>query len=231
MSSTATSARVARCALSAAFLVSCSDAGADGSSPNQPGDAYPLVWTLDNTASIGGQTPMVLGDPTLQDGALCFDGVDDALVFPEHPILGLEAFTVEVRFLPHAAGPAEQRFVHMQELNAPNRMLIETRVNPDSTFHLDTYLRSGTAELTLVDPAKTHPTDVWHWAALSYDGLVQRHFVDAAEELSGEVLFAPLAAGQMSVGTRLNQVDWYQGCASELRIHARAVPAEELGRE
>ena len=58
-----------------------------------------------------------------------------------------------------------------------------------------------------------------------------RHFVDATEELSGEVIFAPLAAGQMSLGTRLTLEDWYKGCASELRIHARAVPAEGLGHD
>ena len=223
-----TVALLARLAPLAAFLVACS--GGDETAP-APEDTDPVVWILDNTTSIGGQTPMVLGAPELRDGALCFDGVDDALIFPAHPLEGLEVFTVEVRFLPDATGPAEQRFIHMQETNTPSRMLIETRVNADSTFYLDTYLRSGSAELTLADPSKTHSTDVWHWAALSYDGSVQRHFLDAVEELSGEVIFAPLGAGQASVGTRLTLEDWYKGCASELRIHARAVPAEELGRD
>lgn len=222
---------VAGTALVAALLAACSDTADEGAPSDSPDDTDPLVWILDNTTSIGGQTPMVLGEPVVRDGALCFDGVDDALIFPEHPVAGFGTFTLEVRFLPDATGAAEQRFVHLQELNTPNRMLIETRVNPDATFYLDTYLRSGTAELTLVDPATTHATDVWHWAALSYDGTTQRHFVDATEELSGEVIFAPLGAGQMSIGTRLNQVDWYKGCASELRIHARAVPAEELGHD
>jgi hypothetical protein len=223
-------ARSVSSALLAASRVACSGADDDGSSPD-PEDADPLVWILDNTASIGGQTPMVLGAPEVRDGALCFDGVDDALVFPEHPIEGMQTFTVEVRFLPDATGAVEQRFVHMQETNTPNRMLIETRVNADATFYLDTYLRSANAELTLADPARIHPTDVWHWAALSYDGQTQRHFVDATEELSGEVIFAPLAAGQMSLGTRLTLEDWYKGCASELRIHARAVSAEELAHD
>jgi hypothetical protein len=223
-----TVALVARVAPLAAFVVACSDG--DETAP-APEGTDPVVWILDNTTSIGGQTPMVLGEPVVSDGALCFDGVDDALIFSAHPLEGLDTFTVEVRFLPDGTGPVEQRFVHMQETNTPSRMLIETRVNADSTFYLDTYLRSGNAELTLADPSKTHPTDVWHWAALSYDGSVQRHFLDAVEELSGEVIFAPLAAGQASVGTRLTLEDWYKGCASELRIHARAVPAEELGRD
>ena len=236
------SPRAARSALLAGFLVACADAVDEGASADSPEDTDPLVWILDNTTSIGGQTPMVLGEPEVRDGALCFDGVNDALIFPEHPIAGLASFTVEVRFLPDATGAVEQRFVHMQETNTPNRMLIETRINPVAllggapappvaTFHLDTYLRSGNAELTLVDPAKTHPTDVWHWAALSYDGTTQRHFVDATEELSGDVIFAPLGAGQMSLGVRLTVVDWYKGCASELRIHRRSVPARELARD
>jgi len=215
-------------AFAPSLVAACSD---DAAPPDGDEASKDLVWILDNTESIGGVTPMVLGEPTVTDGALCFDGVDDALVFPVNPLEGLAAFTVEVRFRPDATGAAEQRFVHMQETGAPNRALIETRVSTDGTFHLDTYLRSGTSELTLIDPAKTHPTDAWHWAALSYDGGTQRHFVDAAEELSGAVTFAPLGAGQMSVGTRINLVDWYKGCASELRFHDRALPADALGRD
>src|SRR5262245_10748469 len=90
-------------ALFAASLVACSDTDDGGTSPD-PEDSYPLVWILDNTASIGGQTPMVLGEPAVREGALCFDGVDDALIFPEHPLEGMGTFTVEVRFLPDATG-------------------------------------------------------------------------------------------------------------------------------
>src|SRR5262245_28114489 len=105
-------------------------------------DASDVVWVLDNTQSIGGQIPMVLGEPTVADGALCFDGMNDALIFEAHPLAGLSAFTVEVRFRPDSTGPAEQRFIHMQEGSTVNRALIETRIDADASWHLDTYLRS-----------------------------------------------------------------------------------------
>jgi Concanavalin A-like lectin/glucanases superfamily len=210
------------------LVVACSSEDDEPPPTDEPMD---LVWILDNTQSIGGHTPTVLGAPTVTDGALCFDGVDDALIFSTNPLEGLAAFTVEVRFLADSTGAVEQRFVHLQQTSSPNRALIETRVAPNGSWHLDTYLRSGTAELALIDPAKTHPTDIWQWAALSYANGTQRHFVDAVEELSGAVAFAPLGAGEMSIGTRINQVDWFKGCASELRIHDRALPTGELGRD
>ena len=214
--------------LAVACLFACSSEDEKPPAADEPLD---LVWILDNTESIGGHTPTVLGAPTVTDGALCFDGIDDALIFSTNPLEGLAAFTVEVRFLPDSTGAIEQRFVHMQQTSSPNRALIETRVSPDGTWHLDTYLRSGTAELALIDPTKTHPTDTWQWAALSYENGTQRHFVDAVEELSGAVAFAPLGAGEMSIGTRINQVDWFKGCASELRIHDRALASVELARD
>jgi hypothetical protein len=213
--------------LAAFFAFACSD-GDEGSRGN---GAEAVVWILDNTESIGGQTPTVLGNPELTGGALCFDGKGDALIFPSHPLAGLARFTVEVRFLPTSIGPPEQRFIHMQEAATVNRAMIETRIAPDGTWHLDTYLRSGTAELTLIDPINAHPAGSWHWAALSYENGTQKHFVNAYEELSGAVEFPPLAPGEMSIGTRLTREDWFQGCASELRVHARALAADELMHE
>jgi hypothetical protein len=226
MSSLSRNARPALSVFTALLGSACTTGGGEG-----PKDADGVVWVLDNTESIGGQTPSVLGNPEVTDGALCFDGVDDALVLPAHPLAGLEKFTVEVRFLPASVGPPEQRFIHMQEATTVNRAMIETRVGADGTWHLDTYLRSGTAELTLIDPVNAHPADSWHWAALSYENGTQKHFVDAHEELSGAVEFAPLAPGEMSIGTRLTRVDWFRGCASELRVHARALAADELMHE
>jgi hypothetical protein len=229
--SSAASARSAIVSFALAALPALAACSSEDAKPAGGDDPMELVWILDNTESIGGHEPTVLGEPAVTDGALCFDGLDDALVFATNPLEGLAAFTVQVRFNPDAAGAVEQRFVHFQQTAAPNRALIETRVGTDGSWHLDTYLRSGTAELTLIDPAKTHPTGVWHWAALSYENGTQRHFVDGTEELSGALDFAPIGAGELSLGTRINRVDWFAGCASELRIHDRALPATELGRD
>jgi hypothetical protein len=49
--------------------------------------------------------------------------------------------------------------------------------------------------------------------------------------MSGTITFAPLGAGETSIGVRLTREDWFKGCASELRVHDRALPASELERE
>jgi hypothetical protein len=211
------------------LLMTCAAAACSNSDDGVPPAPSETRWVIDNIDSIGGQTPQLLGAPRLDAGAVCFDGVDDALLFPAHPLAGLSAFTLQVRFRPDAGGPAEQRFIHAQAAGSEHRVLIETRVNANE-WYLDTYLRSGTTESTLVDPARTHPADLWYWAALSYANGTMRHFVDGTEEASAAIAFEPLAAGELGVGVRLNQMYWFKGCISELRIAAQALPPDQLRR-
>jgi hypothetical protein len=190
-----------------------------------------VSWLFDNLRSVNGHIPRVLGNPIptrLEPGvALCFNGVDDGLIFDENPLQGRAAFTLEVLFRPDAAGPAAQRFVHIQESNSESRALIETRVTRDS-FYLDTFLSSKDAKATLADPALSHPTSSFHWAALSYSAGRMRQFMDGAQELEATLAFTPLGPGQMSVGVRLNQKFWFKGCIREVRFTPRALPAAQL---
>lgn len=197
--------------------------------PSEAGNT--VIWIVDNKSSVNGRTPTVLGEPVvtrLEPGpALCFDGVDDGLIFQENPLQGRAAFTVEVLFRPDAAGPAEQRFVHLQETGSENRAMIETRVAANS-FYLDTFLTSNGAKVTLAEPTLSHPTSSFHWAALSYANGRMRQFMNGVEELTGELGFAPLGPGQMSLGVRLNRKHWFKGCIRELRFTSSALPAERL---
>lgn len=212
-------------ALALLAFFGCSRAGRSNSTPEA------VIWRIDSTSTINGLTPTVLGAPTVADvgpgNAVCFDGVDDGLVFGANPLAGKKAFTVEVSFRPDADGPAEQRFVHIQEAGSPNRAMIETRV-ASSAFYLDTFLASGSSKVTLVEPKLLHPTGRLYWAALSYEAGRMRHFIDGVEELSGALEFAPLGPGEMSLGVRLNRQYWFKGCIRELRFWSRALPANEL---
>ncbi len=187
---------------------------------------------VDNLSALGGQPLTVLGEPTVSETdagtAVCFDGVDDALVLAGNPIAGLTAFTLELHFRPDADGGVEQRVVHLQEEGTMNRALLETRSTPEGDFYLDTFLLSGGAQLTLADETALHPLGEFTWVALSYDGQTMRHYVAGVEEASGAVAFSALADGQTSIGVRLNQVSWFKGCVRELRCSPQALAADSL---
>jgi hypothetical protein len=195
------------------------------------GDPEARSFIFDNTTSIGGLTPTVLGAPTVSNtgygSVVCFDGVDDALIFAESPIEGLAQFTLEALLLPAEDGPAGQRFLHLEETGTENRVMMETRV-AGSSFYVDTFLRSGEAEATLVEPSLTHPTAECNWVALSYAEGTGRHFTNGLEEVSAEIAVEPLGPGRMGVGVRLNLQYWFQGCIRELRVTSRALPPDEL---
>ena len=145
-----------------------------------------------------------------------------------NPLEGLRTFTLEAEFEPAAGGPEEQRFLHIEEHETGNRALIETRLLPDGHWSLDTFLNSGQSSRTLIDRTKTHAAGQWHVAALVYDGVEMRHYVDGVLEASGPVSFAPLGPGRTALGVRLNQVSWFQGRLRLVRVTPEALPVNRL---
>jgi hypothetical protein len=189
-----------------------------------------ITWNVDSVTSIGGHAPKVEGTPRVVDGAVEFDGVDDGLEIPALPLAGEREFTIEIVFRPDADGPAEQRFLHLQEDGSQSRFLIETRVRPGGTWHLDTYVETEIGNCTLIDARKAHPTGEWYSAALSYDGRTMRHYINGLEELAGELKFRPLKPGRTSIGMRLNRVFWFKGSIRTVRFTPRALPPPDLLR-
>lgn len=196
------------------------------------GPAATRVWRVTASTGPGGGVPRPLGAPRTEQTpvgeALCFDGKDDGLVLENNPLAGMAQFTLQVLFRPDADGPAEQRFVHLQESGSENRAMVETRVTPEGRWYLDTFLKSADDSHALIDEKLQHPADRWYWAALSYDGETMRHYVSGALEGEATVRFRPLGPGRMSVGMRLNEVHWFKGCIAEFRYDARALPPGEL---
>jgi len=190
------------------------------------------TWTLDNLSSIGGHPVTVVGTPRVVETevgrAVAFNGSTDGLFLDVNPIAGQSRFTIEALFEPDSDGPAEQRFLHLQETSSSSRAMMETRILPDRTWCLDTYLRHDPSMLTLIDRQKTHAADRWHTVALVYDGATMAHFVDGVREAEGRLAFVPIGAGRTSIGVRQNLTYWFKGKIRLVRVSPEALPAEKL---
>lgn len=207
------------------------------SSPSVAAPAAPSTsdrWIIDNAREIHGLVPTLIGAPSVgtspQGPALCFDG-NDGILLEKNPLEGLAQFTLEVYVrIDGVSDPAlsEPRYLHIEAKDG-GRATIEARVTP-TEFHLDTFLRTETTKLTLIDPAKRHPVGRWNWTALTYADGQMRHFVDAIEDASGSVTVPPMVEGKMSLGVRQNLVHYLTGCIREVRVTPKALTAGELQR-
>jgi hypothetical protein len=197
--------------------------------------AQSTTWQLDNLKKIGGHKIEVLGQPkiikTKKGEAIEFDGVDDGIFIETNPLAGAKSFTIEAFFRPDADGPAEQRWLHVEDLeNVESRAMLETRVTKDLWF-LDTFLKSGDNRLPLFAENFKHPTGRWYHAALVYDGTEMRHYIDGKLELSGKIAMKPFGRGRTSIGVRQNRVYWFKGAVRKVRFTHAALAPEKLLRK
>lgn len=202
--------------------------------------AESVTWRLEQPDQVGGHAATVLGAPQVVTDAggmaLRFNGASDGLVVPVNPIAGWAEFTVETLIDPDDGGPAEQRFLHLQDhIGAPgdpgSRLLMEIRAD-GAHWALDTFLFSETTQskLPLLDRTKLHPAGRWTWVALVYGHGHMASYVDGVKELEGEVDIPPLGAGQISLGVRQNKVYWFKGAIREVRFHPAALAPDKLQR-
>ena len=190
------------------------------------------TWGLDNLKKIGGHKIDILGQPkvikTDNGKAIEFDGVDDGLFIETNPLAGAKAFTIEAWFRPDTDGPAEQRWLHVEDLeNVESRAMIETRVSKDLWF-LDTFLKSGDNRLPLYAENFKHPTGRWYHVALVYDGAEMRHYINRKLELSGKIAMKPFGRGRVSIGVRQNKVFWFRGAVRKIRFSHEALRPEQF---
>ncbi len=170
--------------------------------------------------------PVVM--PTVLGDAVCFNGKNDAYYLGVNPLAGMEELTIEVIFRQHSNAAFEQRFLHMGTVKG-ERVLFETRVNPDSTWYLDTYIRLDKEhDLVLIDPEQTHPCDRWYNLAMVVADGVATSYVDGVAQLSGEIDYHPINEGITSVGVRQNKVCWFDGDLYRIRITPRALTPDEF---
>lgn len=228
---------MSRCSIALAMLLGASvSATAAMAAPDR-------VWKFNNLSKIGGLTPKVEGAPKLVDSpigkAVQFNGKDDALFFPDRPLVGASTFTIEGIFRPEG-GAFEQRWMHIAETDAGGldaqpigsadknpRFMFEVRVKDDN-WYLDGFVNSKAGSKPLIDPAKTHPIDQWYAVAQTYDGKTYRTYVDGVLENEGDVAFTPHGPGHVMVGVRMNHVNYFHGAVAELRFTDRALKPDEF---
>lgn len=202
----------------------------------------PTVWTFTRPDKVGGLATEVLGEPRPVAGpggkALAFDGTDDGLVVPLHPLAGASAFTIEAVVRPDG-GKFEQRWLHLAQ-DAPDaevpggvsggtRMLFEVRVVEDS-WYLDAFVKGPGYSQTLIAPEKRHPVGRWAHVAQVCDGRTYACFVDGVLQAQAGIAFRPQGPGRTSVGVRMNRVDWFHGALREARFTPAALTPAEFRR-
>jgi hypothetical protein len=158
-----------------------------------------------------------------------FDGINDGLIIPVNPLKELKTFTVELLFNPLATDSAAPRMVHVQDEKG-NRCTIELRITRKDKWYLDTFLKNGETNkgLTLIDSTNLHSCGNWYWVALVYDGTKMSHYVNAIQTGEGSVALEPMTVGHISLGVRLNRINWFKGQIREIRFHSTALNSNSL---
>lgn len=198
----------------------------------------PVVWTFARPDRVGGLPTEVLGEPRPVAGpggkALAFDGQDDGLVVPVHPLAGAGAFTIEAVVRPDG-GKFEQRWLHLAQdaadagVSGGARVLFEVRVVEDA-WYLDAFVKGPGYNQTLIAPEKRHPVGRWAHVAQVCDGRTYACFVDGALQAQAEIAFTAQGPGRTSVGVRMNRVDWFQGALREARFTPAALTPAQFRR-
>lgn len=197
---------------------------------------HAATWRFDRTDVIGGHHAQVLGHPRLVDTpagkAVEFNGVDDALIIPQHPLAGASTYTWEVVFRPDG-GAFAQRFFHLQEQDPAtgkdtgNRMLFEIRV-VNGQWCLDSFASSGENHRTLLNCKLLHPLGKWYVVTAVYDGKELRNYVDGQLQGEGSLDLKPQLPGHSSVGMRINHKFFFKGAILMARMTPRALPPGEF---
>lgn len=195
-----------------------------------------VTWRFDRTDLIGGHKTEVFGHPrvvtTPYGKALQFNGTDDALIIPQHPLAGASTYTWEVFFRPDG-GNFAQRFFHLQEqdpatgLDTGNRMLFEIRV-VNGQWCLDSFASSGENHRALLNCKLLHPLGRWYVVTAVYDGKELRNYVDGQLQGEGSLQLKPQLRGRSSVGMRINHKFFFKGAILMARMTPRALPPREF---
>ncbi|MEZ4716691.1 MAG: LamG domain-containing protein [Caldilineaceae bacterium] len=127
------------------------------------------------------------------------------------------------RFISQASGTA-----------ADDHVFMLGTIGAEGAARLRARVKTGGTTTTLIAAEGTLATDVWHHAAMTYDGVRLRVYLDGTEvgsmSLSGVVTAdpnVPVAVGAQPQGAGNNT---FAGLIDDVRIYTRALSAAEIGQ-
>ncbi len=194
------------------------------------------IWRFDQTESLGGYPTRILGHPrvieTPYGKAVEFNGKDDALFVPVHPLAGANTWTWEVIFRPDSDGAAAQRFFHLSVLDSAGhdtdeRMLFEIRI-VKGQWCLDSFAMAGGQSKALLNCQKLYPLGRWYRVTAVYDGKTLKNYIGNELQGEGDVRLVPQGAGHTSIGVRINLKDYFKGAVYEARFTRRALSVDQF---
>jgi hypothetical protein len=191
-----------------------------------------VQWPVNGLGKVGGYRARSLGTPKIKDDgkgpAVCFSGADDGLDVAINPLDLQTGFTIEVLFKPEAGGSTTQQFLHVQDSQGGS-ILLELGAGPDGEFRLHSFAKVGEEGRDLDNPT-IHPAGSWYWAALTYSEEVMRLYLNGEEQATTPIALRPMTSGQMGIGYKLSEENWFRGCIREVRFANAALPPEKLAR-
>jgi hypothetical protein len=216
--------------LSLVATLSC--AGTQSQVQNQQ-SVLTVAWPVDNLSKIGGYRVRVVGTPKLKDEApgkaVCFSGTDDGLAVGINPLDMQIGFTIQVLVKPSPGGGVVQQLLHLQD-SETGRVIMEARTLAGGKWRLHSFVKFGEQQTDLETEVAAHPTDQWYWVALTHseDGMV-RQYVNGVEEAAAALpIEPPMKAGEMGIGYKLSEENYFRGCVREVRFANAGLPVGRL---
>lgn len=192
------------------------------------------TWKFNSLTSISNTDVASEGNPEIidinKDKAVYFDGEEDRIVVNSNPLIGLDEFTFEVVFRIDKGGIYEQKFIHMQA-NPDIRILFEIEFVNDSMWYMENYIQSGSGEtenIHLMDMEKVHPAGRWYHAAVVYKNQEFKQYINYKLENKASMEWISPEDGTVSVGARMNQVNYMTGAVREVRVADEALESDQF---
>ncbi|MEZ4581650.1 MAG: LamG-like jellyroll fold domain-containing protein [Caldilineaceae bacterium] len=243
------------------FAFTVADGGEDGASSvsgvvniavTRPAGQENLLLHLpldDGTGSVaadvsgGGHDGTLVNGAAFQAGtgdgsafAVRFDGVDDRIDVGILDVTG-GGLTVANWFKAASfpGSPDDPRFISQASgTAADDHVFMLGTIGAEGAARLRARVKTGGTTATLIATEGTLATDVWHHAAMTYDGVRLRVYLDGTEvgsmSLSGVVTAdpnVPVAVGAQPQGAGNNT---FAGLIDDVRIYTRALSAAEIGQ-
>ncbi|MBN1184948.1 MAG: T9SS type A sorting domain-containing protein [Bacteroidales bacterium] len=195
-------------------------------------DIHYTYWKFNSLTTIGGIAVTPEGNPTLipinNDTAYLFDGTGDRVVINDNPLIGLDEFTFEVVFRVDRGGVDEQKFIHMQA--SPDiRILFELQFLNDSMWYMDSFIKSANGEsMNFIDSTQLFAADRWYHAALVYKNNEFKRYINYTTTNTGTLTWVAPTDGSISVGARMNSLNYMTGAVREIRFADAALDSTQF---